>query len=88
MSCGVGRRCGLDPTLLWLGCRLAAAVLILPLAWEPSDAMTAALKRQKKKKDKPSLNSVAGMVSCGERKGYPGASVATTRPQGWLHDPQ
>ena len=27
-SCGVGHRCGLDPALLWLWCRLAAAGLI------------------------------------------------------------
>ena len=24
VSCGIGRRCGLDPTLLWLWSRLAA----------------------------------------------------------------
>ena len=29
MSCGIGRRCCWDPTLLWLWCRLAAAALIL-----------------------------------------------------------
>jgi len=38
-SCGVGRRCGLDPALLWLWCRLAAAAPIRPLAWEPPCAM-------------------------------------------------
>ena len=27
-SCGVGCRCGLDPVLLWLWCRLAAAASI------------------------------------------------------------
>ena len=55
MSCGVGRRCGLDPTLLWLWCRLAATALIRPLAWEPPYTVEAALekaKRQKKKKKK------------------------------------
>ena len=35
MSCGVGRRCGLDPILLWLWHRLGATALIQPLAWEP-----------------------------------------------------
>ena len=35
MSCGVGRRCGLDPRLLWLWCGPAATTLIRPLAWEP-----------------------------------------------------
>ena len=33
--CGVGRRHGLDSTLLWLWYRLAAAASIRPLAWEP-----------------------------------------------------
>ena len=50
VSCGVGRRCGLDLALLWLWCRPAAAALIRPLAWEPPYATGAALKRQKTKK--------------------------------------
>ena len=50
MSCGVGRRLGLDPALLWLWYRLAASVLIRPLAWEqPPYATGVALERQKKK---------------------------------------
>ena len=36
--------------LLWLWCRLAAAALIQPLAWEPLYATDVALKRAKKKK--------------------------------------
>ena len=48
MSCGEGRRPGLDPALLWLWCRLAAVVPIQPLAWEPPHAMGVALKRPKK----------------------------------------
>ena len=52
MSCGVGRRYGLDPALLWLWCRLAATALIRPGAWEPPYASGAALKRQKTKKQK------------------------------------
>ena len=47
VSCGVGRRCGLDPTLLWLWCRPAAIAPITPLAWEPPHVMVAALKGQK-----------------------------------------
>ena len=39
-----------DFALLWLWCRLAAAALIHPLAWEIPYAVGAALKRQKKKK--------------------------------------
>ena len=49
MSCGVGRRHGSDPVLLWLWLWLAATSLIRPLAWEPPYAMGVTLKRQKKK---------------------------------------
>ena len=47
VSCGVGRRCSLDPELLWLWCRPAATAPIGPLAWEPLYAALAlvALKR-------------------------------------------
>jgi len=41
----------LDPTLLWLRCRLVATAPILPLAWEPPYVAFVALKRQKKKKE-------------------------------------
>ena len=34
MSCGVGCRCGLDPTLLWLWRRPAVVAPVWPLAWE------------------------------------------------------
>ena len=58
MSCGVGRRYGSDPALLWLWCRSAAVALIGPLAWELPYAMGAALKnkqtnKQQKKTAKP-----------------------------------
>ena len=49
MGCGVGRRPGSDPALLWLW--LASAALIGPPAWEPPYAANAALKDQKKKKN-------------------------------------
>ena len=52
MSCGIGHRCGSDPALLWLWCRLAAAIPIQPLAWELPHAAGAAVKRKKKKKKK------------------------------------
>ena len=52
MSCGVGRRRGLDLVLLWLWHRPAAEALIKPLAWEPPYAASVALKRQKKKEKK------------------------------------
>ena len=51
-SCGVDRRHGLDPTLLWLWCRLMATAPILPLAWELPYTEGAALKRPKKKRGK------------------------------------
>ena len=35
---------GKDPELLWLWCRLAAAALIGPLAWEPPYTVVEALK--------------------------------------------
>ena len=55
MSCGVDRRHGSDPELLWLWCRPAPTAPIQPLAWEPPYAADAALKRQKKKKKKNHL---------------------------------
>ena len=45
MNCGIGCRCGLDPTLLWLSHRPEAITLIPPIAWELTEAVGAALKR-------------------------------------------
>ena len=53
MSCGVGRRRGLDPALLWLWYRPAAIALMRPLAWEPPYATGTTLKGQKEKKTPP-----------------------------------
>ena len=44
MSCGVGRRRGLDPALLWLWHRLVATAPLRPLAWEPPYAVGGALE--------------------------------------------
>ena len=52
MSCGVGRRCGSDPVLLWLERRLEATAWIRPLAWEPPYAAEAALEMAKRKKER------------------------------------
>ena len=52
VSCGVGRRHGLDLVLLWLWHRPAATAPIRPLAWEPPYAAGAALKKTKKIKKK------------------------------------
>ena len=54
VGCGVGYRCGSDPELLWLWCRPAAVTPIGHLAWEPPYATGAALKKTKKKKERPS----------------------------------
>ena len=50
MSCSGDCRRGLDPNLLWLWCRPAAAAPIQPLAWELPNAAGAALKSEKKKR--------------------------------------
>ena len=50
MSCGVGRKRGLDLAWLWLWRRLAATTLIRPLAWGRPYAMGVALKKKKDKR--------------------------------------
>ena len=50
MSCGVGRRRGLDLALLWLWCWLAAVALIRHLAWEPPYAAGMATPPKKEAK--------------------------------------
>ena len=52
MSCGVGRRHGSDPALLWLWLRPAAAAPLSPLAWELPYAAHATLRTKKKEKRK------------------------------------
>ena len=50
VSCGVGRRRGSDPELLWLLRRPAATAPIRPLAWEPPYAAGAAQQIAKRQK--------------------------------------
>ena len=52
LSCGVGRRRGSDPALLWLWHRLEATAQIRPLAWEPPYAAGTAQEMAKRKKKK------------------------------------
>ena len=52
MSCGVGRRRGLDPAVLWLWRRLVATAPMRPLAWEPPYAAGTAQEMAKKTKKK------------------------------------
>ena len=49
VSCGVVYRCGLDPALLWLWCRLAAVVPIGPLPSELPYASGTTLKSKTNK---------------------------------------
>ena len=51
MSCGVGRRHGLGPALLWFWRRPAATARIGPLAWEPPYAAGAAPEEAKRQKN-------------------------------------
>ena len=46
---GLTQWVAVDPALLWLWHRLAAAVVIRPLAWELPYAIGAALKKKRKK---------------------------------------
>ena len=57
MICGVDRRHGLDPMLLWLWCRLTATGPIQPLAWDPPYAAGTALKKSKPNKQKKKIMS-------------------------------
>ena len=63
MSCGVGYRRGSDPVLLWLWCRLVAATLIGPLAWEPPYAAGAAQEMAKSPKRKKKKNQGVPVVT-------------------------
>ena len=65
MSYGVGHRCVLDPALLWLWHRSVAVTLIRPLAWKPSYATSAALKRKRKKQNKnKKINRILLAIIC------------------------
>ena len=83
MSRGVGCRCSWDLVLLWLGYKLAAVVLIRPLAWDPPYATGVALKktkRPKKKKfrDKEFCPSCHSAILC--LKALHGYKVAAAAP--------
>ena len=71
MSCGVGRKCGLDPKLLLR--KLAATTLIQPLAWELPYFTGAALKRQNLKKSLEKLGEILNIgwaIASGKRAAY------------------
>ena len=56
VSCGVGHRCGLNPTLPWLWLRLVAEAPVLPLAWALPYTASVALDSQKRKEIKTFLD--------------------------------
>ena len=55
VNCGVSRRRGSAPALLWLWRRLVATALIQPLAWETPYAAGAALEKARRKKKRVKL---------------------------------
>ena len=62
MSCSVDLRHSSDLALLWLQCRLAAAALIPPLAWELPYTTGMVINRQKKGFFENLLTTVPGTV--------------------------
>ena len=79
--CGVGHRCGLDPTLwLWL----AAVAPIQPLAWELPCAAYAALKCKTNKQTKKPKNKPE-MYFFQSRHDTSSASPGGHTPKSWLH---
>ena len=70
MSCAVCCRCGLDPVLLWLWCRLMATAGIQPLAWEPPYGLVWPLKKKRERERETKKNSVKLMSKCQEGKKF------------------
>ena len=71
VSCGAGCRCGSDPMLLCLWCRVAAAAPIQPLACELPHAVHADLKSKKNKnKTKQKNQTIAAQVTAEMRFQY------------------
>ena len=86
-SCGIGVRCSSDSEMLWQCHRLAAAALILPLAWELPYATGAALKS----KNQPATNKTKILIH--PLKLLPTSLVVTCLPnplvvQRMLDDPR
>ena len=59
----MGHRHSSDPTLLWLGHRLAATASIGPLAWESPCASGAAIEKTKKKKRQRQKTSKQNVIN-------------------------
>ena len=58
----------MDPMLLWLWCRPAAATLIQPLAWEIPYATGAVLKEKKKNPKNKKSDLLFPLEGTGERE--------------------
>ena len=86
VSCGLSRRCGLDPELLWLWHRPAATAPIQPLSWEPPCASGSAVKRPIKKQ--PGIEAFPLWLSRLRIRLVPmRMQVQSLAPLGWLKDP-
>ena len=59
VSCGVVRRCCLDPAWLWLWCGPVATAPIQALAWEPPYTVGTALKSKINKQTNKMFNALA-----------------------------
>ena len=89
MSCGVGRRYGSDPALLWLWRRLAAVAPIRPLAWELPYASGVALKsKQVRKKENQILKGLEGILIVREPDFLPVFPLFLQNPNPVLSSPQ
>ena len=70
VSCGVGRRYGSDPSLLWFWHRLEATALIPPQAWEIPYAQKKKKKKKKKKRKGGQRKMAEKIESNSEERGY------------------
>ena len=86
MSCGVGRRRGSDPTLLWLWRRPVATAPIGPLAWEPPCATGVALKSKKTNKTQKSGVPVVAQWLTNPTRNHEVAGSVPALAQ-WVNDP-
>ena len=77
MSCGIGRRSGLDPMLLWLWRSPVATAPIRPLAWEPPYAEGVAQEMAKRQKIKTKVGRSLLVQQVKDLALSPAAWVAT-----------